>query len=285
MKAISAGLKTALAQGSTTLARIYTIVRKDGTTLRFTDHDTDLVFEGNTYVAFTGADISSIATSASRQATSTQVRVVFTSGYIEELDCIRGRYDGAEMTVSFVDWSDLTLGDGVLIQGVLGSFQNTHKGYGDFELFNKFAQLRRPIGLVYSPECRADLGDSRCTVDLATLNQTITVSTVASRSFFTGTIPVSKAASFYAQGVLTWTSGGNNGFSVEVLSDPSGTTTRTIRLVLPMPAAIQAGDTATLYAGCDKRITTCKNKFANAINFQGEPAVPGALFASGYPMQ
>ncbi|SFE47808.1 phage conserved hypothetical protein BR0599 [Methylobacterium sp. 13MFTsu3.1M2] len=31
----------------------------------------------------------------------------------------------------------------------------------------------------------------------------------------------------------------------------------------------------SLTAGCDKRLATCRDRFANAVNFQGFPHMPG----------
>ena len=50
----SAELKAHLASGSTTLARVFAVTRKDGLVMGFTDHDRDLVFEGVTFRAETG---------------------------------------------------------------------------------------------------------------------------------------------------------------------------------------------------------------------------------------
>lgn len=292
MKNLSVGLKAAIAEGTTTLARLFEIITPSGNLYRFTDHNEDIFYNSagpppaiqHRWHSSTGVSVASIVSSSTNSQSSTQVRVVYTSGFIEELDCIRGEFDGASMRVLFVDWSDLLLGHGTLFEGILGSFQNSFKGYGFFELFNKFAQLRRPLGAVYSPECRADLGDARCGVNIASLSNAFSVASVTSRSFFTVTATSGAATKYYEQGTLVFNTGANAGRAVEVLTDPGTTVTRPIRLVLPLPGDIIVGDTGTLYAGCDKRILTCKEKFGNAINFQGEPSVPGALFASGYPI-
>jgi uncharacterized phage protein (TIGR02218 family) len=42
-----------------------------------------------------------------------------------------------------------------------------------------------------------------------------------------------------------------------------------------MPNNIAVGDAFNAIAGCDKTIGTCAGKFANAVNFRGEPYVPG----------
>jgi uncharacterized phage protein (TIGR02218 family) len=46
-------------------------------------------------------------------------------------------------------------------------------------------------------------------------------------------------------------------------------------LFLPMPHAIAIGDSYSAVAGCDKRFDTCVSRFNNALNFRGEPHVPG----------
>ena len=47
-------------------------------------------------------------------------------------------------------------------------------------------------------------------------------------------------------------------------------------LTLPFPFDAAIGDTYSAIAGCRKRLTEdCKTRFANVLNFQGEPHLPG----------
>jgi uncharacterized phage protein (TIGR02218 family) len=39
-----------------------------------------------------------------------------------------------------------------------------------------------------------------------------------------------------------------------------------------------AGDAFAVTAGCDKRVETCKARFANVVNFRGFPSMPGNEF-------
>jgi uncharacterized phage protein (TIGR02218 family) len=50
---------------------------------------------------------------------------------------------------------------------------------------------------------------------------------------------------------------------------------RVIELWEPVRATVEAGDLIRLEAGCDKRVETCRQKFANLMNFRGFPFVPG----------
>jgi uncharacterized phage protein (TIGR02218 family) len=81
----------------------------------------------------------------------------------------------------------------------------------------------------------------------------------------------SEAAGHFNYGKITFTSGQNNGLSAEVKESRGSE----IILALPMPYPITAGDSYTLQQGCDKTIGTCSNRYNNAINFRGEPHVPG----------
>ena len=48
-----------------------------------------------------------------------------------------------------------------------------------------------------------------------------------------------------------------------------------LQLQEALPFGVAVGDTAVLEAGCDRRLETCRDKFGNAVNFRGEPRVPG----------
>ena len=87
----------------------------------------------------------------------------------------------------------------------------------------------------------------------------------------------SEDTGWWAGGKLTWTSGLNNGLSLEVKAyGPSGSPeVTTITLVQPATYAIAVTDTYTITAGCLKRLDLdCKVKFNNNINHQGFPYVP-----------
>ena len=50
-----------------------------------------------------------------------------------------------------------------------------------------------------------------------------------------------------------------------------------------MARAVEEGDRFQITAGCDKQFVTCREKFANALNFRGHPHMPGNDFAVSYP--
>lgn len=82
-------------------------------------------------------------------------------------------------------------------------------------------------------------------------------------------------------GIITWTSGNNNGVSMEIKSYNQGL--GTIVLFLSMKGIIQVGDTFNYGPGCDKTRETCYFKFNNILNFRGEPDMPGMDAMLTYP--
>jgi uncharacterized phage protein (TIGR02218 family) len=46
--------------------------------------------------------------------------------------------------------------------------------------------------------------------------------------------------------------------------------------------AVAVGDRAEVIEGCDKTIATCAARFANAVNFRGEPYLPGIDLLTRY---
>jgi uncharacterized phage protein (TIGR02218 family) len=47
--------------------------------------------------------------------------------------------------------------------------------------------------------------------------------------------------------------------------------------------AVEAGCRVELRDGCDKRFETCVTRFGNAVNFRGEPHLPGNDLLTRYP--
>lgn len=89
----------------------------------------------------------------------------------------------------------------------------------------------------------------------------------------------SAGANIYAYGRLRWISGANSGLESAVLS--SSAMRLTLREPPPFPAA--AGDLVEIGEGCDKRLETCSARFENAVNFRGEPHLPGMDLLTRYP--
>ena len=51
----------------------------------------------------------------------------------------------------------------------------------------------------------------------------------------------------------------------------------------PERVAVEADTRVSLIEGCDKTIATCSGRFTNALNFHGEPYLPGNDLLTRYP--
>jgi uncharacterized phage protein (TIGR02218 family) len=201
------------------------------------------------------------------------VDAVFDSAYITEQDLRAGKYDFAQVEIFQVNYQDVSQGVLKLRRGWLGEV-TSHGHYFKAELRGLMQALQQTVGRVYGKRCDADLGDSRCTVSLAGITLSGSVTSVASRQQFNGSaIPTRRG------GLVVWTSGANAGSKMEVQS-VSGST---LALVLPMGYDLTIGDTYTVYPGCDKLLSTCKATFNNVVNFRGFPYIPGPDQALRYP--
>jgi hypothetical protein len=72
---------------------------------------------------------------------------------------------------------------------------------------------------------------------------------------------------------IVWISGANAGTESYVRTWTP--TTKELRLYAPTQNAISGGDKFIFSQGCNKTITDCAQRFSNAINFRGEPYLPG----------
>jgi len=269
MKQISAALAAHLQGEVTTLAHCWKVTRRDGVVMGFTDHDVDIIYDAVTYQAQAGFTPTALQTSATLAVDNLDIEGLLDAACIREEDLLAGLYDFAEVDVFLINYTDLTQGRMVLRTGWLGQV-SVSQGQFVAELRGLTQRLSQTVGQLYSPTCRAMLGDAACGVNLAGYTHSGQVSAATSRSQFTDSANT-QASGYFAYGKVTFTSGANAGLSMEVKQFANGSFT----LILPLPHAIAAGDDYTAIAGCDKRFSTCAATFDNAVNFRGEPHVPG----------
>jgi uncharacterized phage protein (TIGR02218 family) len=196
------------------------------------------------------------------------------SAALDEAELSLGRWDGAQVRLTVVDWRSPDSSPIQLMAGEIGSVSIDGEAFSA-ELRGATAALDAPVCPATSAECRADFGDSKCRVDLAGRT---TIAHIASADGGTLTLDIGVDDRFVL-GRLRYMSGANCGLATTVLS-ASGNVVE----VRDLPrAAVESGCRIELREGCDKRFETCVSRFANAANFRGEPHLPGNDLLTRYP--
>jgi uncharacterized phage protein (TIGR02218 family) len=273
----------ALAQNVESLthwAQAWRIERTDGPVFLYTDHDEALIFRGETYLPCESLSGSAIELSSLRDGAGNQeIKGIISDDAISEKDIAANLFDGAQVEVWMVPWSNA--GGEVpyrVISGTIGKVEWGLAGYV-LEVLTPLTILsQRALLQTVTPACSWDLGDDRCTVDLAALEVTGAVTAVAAKNAsnqadrrdFTDAARA-EADDYFALGTLTFTTGANADQSAEIKSFKAGR----FMLWKPMLYPVAVGDAYKARPGCDLSAATCKAKFNNLINFGGFDDVPG----------
>lgn len=283
MKIIPAALQAHYNSGNTTVAHAILITRTDGQLYGFTSHDVSFTMDITSwgyaeqtqfvFDASQGLEASSIVTTAGLGVDNLELTTLNDGSLFTTDDILQGRWRNADFRIFRYNWSasPITISNDVetLIRGTFGEI-TLNKETVKLELRGLTQKLQQPIGSVSTKTCRARLGDIRCTKDLTTFTHTSIVSGVTSNSTFTAA-SLTQSADYFTEGILTWLTGNNAGVSEKIRSHSTG---GVFSFILPMVRQIQLGDTFTVVAGCNKTLETCRDKFNNVLNFQGEPHRP-----------
>jgi uncharacterized phage protein (TIGR02218 family) len=283
--AFSEELQTHLASGVTTLCRTWALVRKDGTTLGFTDHDNDLTFEGVTFKADTGLTANALEQSTGLSVDNTEALGALSDAAVTEEDIRAGRFDGAEVRSWLVNWADVSE-RALLFQGSFGEITRVSGGFRA-ELRGLTEELNQPQGRVYQAGCSAILGGTGCGFDTLQPGYVteVAVESVDKGKIFAFADLTGFDDRWFERGRFTVLTGAAAGLVGLVKNDRLSADGRRVELWEELRAEIAVGDTIRIEAGCDKRAAACRLKFDNFLNFRGFPHIPGEDWLASYPVR
>ncbi|MEP7221682.1 MAG: DUF2163 domain-containing protein [Novosphingobium sp.] len=259
-----------------TVATFWRVARRDGVSIGFTTHDNDLWFDGLLYRTAPGMLPSAIRRSADFEPDSAEVEGALSHESISASDLAAGRFDGAQVAIGLVDW--LTLERHVLYRGTIGSVLEEAVKF-TAQLASRKAELQRDPVPRTSPTCRAVFCGPGCTLSPARFTHE---GTLVSADMAANTIAINApaASADLVGGMVRWIDGPLAGVRAEVIGTGAD---GALALGSPMDQALAPGLRISLREGCDRRLETCATRFGNAINFQGEPFLPGNDLIARYP--
>lgn len=283
MRVLDIGLAAHVAQSETTLATCWKLQRQDGVVLGFTDHDRMLSFGGTDFVPAHGLDGGEVPARLGAQVETSEVLGVLSADAITEDDILLGRYDGAVVETWRANWADVsqcvrlrrdTIGEIIREDGVFRA-----------ELRSAQQGLNATRGRIYQGLCDAAVGDARCGVNLM-------VPAFGGFATVTGIeddhrVVVAGLGGFdegwFGFGSALWTDGRRDGLRDGVVTHQRVAGGDVLGFTVSLGDWVVVGDTLEVTAGCDRRFATCRDKFANAVNFRGFPHIPGSDFVLRHP--
>lgn len=258
----------------TSVTLCWTLERPDGGGVAMVGHDRPLVIDGIKHAPSPGIVPAAVTRSLGLESHSAEVEGALSADAISEGDLLLGRWNGAKARLTAVDWSKPNLDAVTLVVGDIGTVSIKDDGFSA-DLHGAASKLDQPVCPSTSPRCRARFGDKQCRIDLAGRTITVTVTGLSSNELTVDQAIDDK----FLLGRLRYLSGPNCGLST-IITAISGSQL-TIR-DLPR-GALGLGDKVELREGCDKSFGTCVGRFANAVNFRGEPHLPGTDALTRYP--
>lgn len=273
---------SALMQPVTALAVCWRLSRADGIVLGFTSHDRDLLVDGLLYRATPGMTPSAVVQTDSLDGDSMALEGVLDTASITGEDLSVGRWSGAVVELLVCDWSDLGAGFLCVSRGRIGELARPcfgGRGAYQVELSSGLEVSDDVLPLRLSPICRNDLGDRLCGADLHGLRLDWALAGGGGNRLQLA--PGLADAERFSGGKLRFIRGPLTGIDRTIV-EASATE---LRLDMPVPEGGMLEARVRLTPGCDKRISTCGDRFGNVVSFGGEPHVPGtdALVRYGRP--
>ena len=257
------------------VANFWRIFRHDGVALAFTTHDRDLWFDGLLHRAAPGMLPSAIRRSADLSDDGADISGALSHDTIASEDLAMGRFDKARIVVGAADWGNLDRL--ILYVGEIGAVSKDAVQFSAQLRSAKAAMDVDPIPRS-SPSCRAKFCDAMCTLSAQKFTQEVTIHSV---DFDYNSVTVAGLLlNNFRFGELRWIDGPQTGMTMAIRAIQAG------GLVLDrqIDPAAEAGLRVLVRQGCDHRLETCANRFGNAINFQGEPFLPGNDLLAQYPV-
>ena len=254
---------------------LFTVTLSDGTVIRSTNADVNLVWGGNTFFSDEPAlSRSKVKTVIGIEVDEMDLSILspnkLINGFSYSNAARLGMFDGATVLVetAYVQTWPTVVG---VIHNFFGFVAEVEPSRTEIRMMVKSVLdlFTYPFPRnVYQSTCLHTVYNIGCGANKASFTFSSSVS--GSPSLTSISSGLSQPSGYFDQGVLTFTSGPLAGIRRTVKSYASGA----FVFSNPLPAVPVVGNTFSVFAGCDRRKNTCETKFNNLARFRGFPFIP-----------
>lgn len=271
MKDINNNLLDSLKQENPTITKCLKITLNNEKILAFTEFSEDLTINNIVFKSSSGFKENKNQQYSDITTSEEEILLFVDDDNIKKEDVLTGLFDNAKVEVFYMDYKNLEYGKISIINGFISKINFVDdKIY--FNISGILSLLEKTIGETYSPLCRAGFCDKRCSLNLENYTFFGEISEIISATEFISNSKdiINKETNYFKYGLITFKTGKNKDKKIEVKqSNTSNIVINTKLFYNP-----EIGDTFEIVAGCDKKFSTCIERFNNAINFRGEPNLP-----------
>lgn len=282
-----------LARESRRLTVCGVVYKRDGSTVRCTQHDQDITVESGDLEGFYLADApvtaSDVKSNSDLSVDNLEVdgviddRLNFTGFTVRDIEA--GQFANAPFETFLCQWDDPDAWQKTIRRGYLGEISRNAEGEFKAEWRGLVQIIQQLVGRTFSELCDVKrFGDARCGKDVPALEQAVAVTAVSSRRRFLVpiTAPDPPGNSFFDLGEVRFVTGANAGRIGMIKRGAVGDVLGEVELWEPAPFDIAPGDSVVVRPGCDRRFSTCQ-QYENQGRFRGDgfwiPGLPKIIRA------
>lgn len=260
------------------IADLYTFKLTNGTILRYTSADFDILICGNLY-SHKNAGISRSEMTWETGLSVDDVTIEFNPSEKDLLNTVplveafrNGSFDGAEAKIDIAFYTEGWEGEPLILEKLFVGKVDVDEVGGSYvktsvKSFTEMLNSNFPTH-VYQASCCYALYSAGCGVDRKKFAMSgYVLQNSTKKQIFCN---FSKPVGYFTNGVVTFLTGQNVNIKRSVKVHDKGF----LVLSTPLQYAPAIGDKFEVVCGCNKTIATCRDKFSNLGNYSGTPFVP-----------
>lgn len=271
---------TDLAQTQLTIADVYEVNldNESNTTLYFTSHNKNILYDGSTYLAHT-IRRTKIDYHMNLQVDKVKLSIgivgVRSGGLSYTIPQIvkNGFLRNAHVLISRVDYVALDAIDTLFEGWVTGDIEYS-AGELHLDIGSLLDKLRETFPkFIYSESCNHQLYGEYCQVNKDSLKEsgpTVGIGSTRSKIVHSMFLFSAHPEKYWEKGEVRITSGDNTDISREITEHNDGN----VELLIPFPNNVLGSAHFSAWPGCDKAGETCNTKFTNYQHFGGFEYIP-----------